>query len=964
MRLLLFALFFVSGAIGLVYESTWTQYLKLLLGHAANAQSLVLMTFMGGLALGAHLFGKLLERNRSPLRLYILVELLIGVGALLFHLLFLTAEAVLFDTLLPALSHPAAALAVRWAFASLIIFPQALLLGGTFPLMVASLAQVERRPEPRGSSIALVYFVNSMGAALGVLVCAFALIPELGLPGTMTVAGAVNLSIGLVLIAYLRRAESDVSTLSNSRTAVVGRSGDSSLRRLLMLVAGLTGLASFMYEIAWIRMLSLVLGSSSHAFELMLSAFILGIAIGGWVIRNRIERTPNTLALLGRVQIAMAVFAVATLVAYNFTFDAMALLLSMLTKTAAGYVAYNVTSHALVFVFMLPATICAGMTLPLISQAVLARKGGRGAIGRVYAVNTAGSLVGVLLAVQLVMPWLGLKAVVVLGGLVDLCAGLWLLAASRYERRPLGAGIVAVGFLAIAVVAELDPAKMVSGVFLERRTSQPRHVIFHADGKTASIDVFEQGLYTSIATNGKVDAAISRGAPSKDEPTMTLLAALPLALKPDTQTAAVIGFGSGLTSATLLDSVHVTRVDTIELEPKMIEGARLMSDSVTLLEIDARSRIHIDDAKSFFTVQPPNQRYDLIISEPSNPWVGGIAGLFSKEHYQVLVQRIHTDGLLAQWLHIYDLNVEIVGSVAKAIHTAFPYYEIYSLNNTDLLIVAGLEPVPRLHGGIFENPNVAQRLARIGVESTVDLEHRRLGSQAIHPYFESLTAPAHSDFYPLIGQRAVRARFMKEDALELQRFRMSPVAVVAELENRPRLRRRLTGDNVHLFSARRSRQAYAFLDWVDGETTQSTDDNEAIHAWSVLTLPCGDVDELKAGEIQTWASRVFPYLALHDLERLLAQLGDKACADSVYAIWLEVLTDLVHRRYDEALAHFDELSGKDIAESWRVHAETVRALAALQAGRRYEPRWMFTGVPELELLIALNSSGGHVSKAR
>src|SRR5437867_7217952 len=247
-----YVLFTASGFAGLIYESIWTQYLKLFLGHAAYAQSLVLAVFMGGMAAGAALAGRFSARTRNPLLAYAAVEAIVGLAALAFHPAFVALTDWSYDWLLPGLGNEAAALGAKLAVACLLILPQSLALGMTFPLMSAGLARA--KPGAAGEAVALLYFSNSFGGAIGVLASGFVLIAALGLPGTLRVAGLMNLLIAAAVWLAARPEQNLPLSEEQDMRPVRG----------LLLVAFLTGLASFFYEIGWIRMLSLVLGASTH----------------------------------------------------------------------------------------------------------------------------------------------------------------------------------------------------------------------------------------------------------------------------------------------------------------------------------------------------------------------------------------------------------------------------------------------------------------------------------------------------------------------------------------------------------------------------------------------------------------------------------------------------------------------------------------------------------------------------
>ena len=398
------AVFVLSGVCGLIYESIWSHYLKLFVGHAAYAQTVVLIVFIGGMALGAWLIGRFTQRIRSPLIGYAIVEGVIGVISLVFHKLFVASTDWAYASLLPAACVPESPCVAQWVFAALLILPQSILLGTTFPLMTSGVLRLS--PANPGGRIALLYFLNSIGAAVGVLLSGFVLIRALGLPGTLLTAGLMNIAVALIAWAIAKGGEGIPYV---ARRVTNESAQGESLRRWLIVVAVLTGLSSFIYEIIWIRMLALVVGASTHAFELMLAAFIFGLAMGGLWVRKRIDRFGDLIRTLAIVQVLMGVAAVATLALYDGMFDFMGWLLGVLRRGESGYVVYNVANHVLALAIMLPATFLAGMTFPLITTALLRGRDGERAIGYTYAANTLGSIVGVILAVHFALPMLGIK---------------------------------------------------------------------------------------------------------------------------------------------------------------------------------------------------------------------------------------------------------------------------------------------------------------------------------------------------------------------------------------------------------------------------------------------------------------------------------------------------------------------------------------------------------------------------
>jgi len=766
LRVALYGLFALSGFAGLIYESLWSHYLKLFLGHAAYAQTLVLVIFMGGMALSAWLCADVSRQLRRPLMAYAFVEAVLGMFAMVFDVTFRGLQAWVFDQAIPALPSPLAIDLTKWGLAALVILPQSVLLGATFPLMSAGVVRVE--PRMPGRALAWLYFTNSLGAAIGVLASGFVLIRAVGLPGTLLAAGFVNFALAAV-VWLIARALDPVPGIEPPATTARERLAAGGMPFLMLAAAFLTGMASFLYEIGWIRMLSLVLGAATHAFELMLSAFILGLALGSFQIRDRIERFADPVRALAWIQVLMGALAVGSLALYGQSFEWMAFMLQSLQRNDGGYVFFNVASHGICLALMLPVTFMAGMTLPLVT-AILLRSGfGEAAIGRVYAANTAGAIVGVLLAVHIVMPLAGLKQVVVWGAAVDIGLGLWLMLRSSGRLQAAGRAALATvlaAALAIVSLVQLDPSRLASSVFRHGQARSPNEVLFHRDGKTASVDVTRnpQSGVLALLSNGKVDASFDAKAATPDDYTMILSAALPLLMHPAAKDVAVVGMGSGRTTHAFLHAPGVERVDTIEIEQAVVDGARLFGEAVSRAFHDPRGHVFIEDAKSFFARN--GRRYDIIMSEPSNPWVSGVASLFSTEFYGQVRRYLKPGGLFVQWLQLYEFDLPLLASVLEALGPQFDDYAIYATNAGDILIVANpAGSVPDIRGETLSSSGLQELLRGIDVNSAADIELRRIGGKReLAPFMATWHAPTNSDYYPFVDQNAVRSRFLRSDA--------------------------------------------------------------------------------------------------------------------------------------------------------------------------------------------------------
>jgi predicted membrane-bound spermidine synthase len=763
----LFALFTLSGFCGLIYESIWSHYLKLFLGHAAYAQTVVLIVFIGGLALGAWLAGRFASRLRRPLRAYAAAELGVGLAALLFHAFFVRATAWAYASLLPAVCSGDSWCWPQWLAAALAILPQSVLLGTTFPLMTTGVLRLDgARP---GQRLSMLYFLNSAGAVAGVLASGYLLIPSIGLPGALTTAGLLNILLALAVYFIDRGASTPPLTAPRG---VEASAGSRAAIRVLLAIALLTGLSSFIYEVVWIRSLSLVLGASTHSFELMLAAFIAGIALGGLWIGERIDRIADATRYLAIVQVLMGLLALSTLPLYDASFDVMGWTVQALRFTEPGWAFFNFASAAICVAVMLPTTFLAGMTLPLITFVLLRSRLGEGSVGHVYASNTLGGILGVIVAVHFGLPVLGLKGALILGAAIDIALGVYLLFRVRAPRlRVAGAAVGLAGIVAATLFFHLDPMKLASSVFYfgkPRLDPSNYAILSHEDGRSATVDVMEYKSSDSvaIATNGKVDGAIARGGqPGDDEYTMTLMAALGVAYRPDARTVAVIGYGTGMSTTVVLGSPRVERVDTIEIEPAMPRGARAFRFFTEPAYSDPRSHIVIDDAKSYFARN--RTRYDVILSEPSNPWVSGVSSLFSREFYAQARRQLSDGGIFVQWTHVYSFDDYLFASIARALAESFPHYALYAANGGDVLIVASPSgPLPRPSAEVFAPSRLADYLARIDVHTPQDLQVRMVGDQdSLRRTFMRIVSAPNSDYFPVVDSGASKARFLNHQAL-------------------------------------------------------------------------------------------------------------------------------------------------------------------------------------------------------
>lgn len=819
----LIGLFIVSGFAGLIYQSIWSHYLGLVLGHAAYAQTLVLGIFMGGMALGAWLASRRSTGWRNLILAYGVIELIIGFIGLVFHPLFVAYVDFSQQTALPSMPSPAAAHAYQWLSGAFLMVPQCVLLGMTFPILSAGYLRLA--PNSAGEVLGGLYFSNSLGAALGALATAFLLLPALGMPGTMMTAGLLNVLVGLGAWAVWKSVDADPVVQASTDSGPVAGVGEDAkgvdigrLARVVLVASFITGATSFIYEIGWVRLLNQALGTTIHSFELMLAAFILGLAFGGLWVRRNAARIVDAIRYAAYAQVFMGLAAFVSVVVLGRSFHWVGWMMQSLSRTDNGYTLFSAGSAVISLLVMFPAAFFAGMTLPLFTLALLRRGGGEKQIGRVYATNTLGAIIGVLLMVHVLIPLMGVRLSIIFAGVADALLGLYLLYAISPKPRSLGLALAGIATLVVGgatlVWGQHDPRALVAGVFRTARAtvSDQVKILYLHDGKTATVSssVGPDGI-VNIATNGKPDASLipdMAGSTTADEVTMIMAGALPLVMHPKPEEIAVIGWGSGLTTHTLLGSSIPKEVHTIEIEQSMHDAARNFGARVARAYDDPRSKLHIDDARTYFSMG--NKKFDVIVSEPSNPWVSGVASLFTVEFYEFLRRHLKQDGMLVQWVQAYELNDQLLGTMIAALIQVFPDSDLYVTNAGDFLILArtGERSAPNW-AALMSGP-LMQELPRVGLRSPQEFAMRRIGGPDVLANFVRVTgAGPHSDFFPVVSLNAPKSRFKQESALALLDLVDSGMPVLDVLDGRQEVLADRSQYDVHSRFAKSKRAALA-----------------------------------------------------------------------------------------------------------------------------------------------------------
>ncbi|MBI5800199.1 MAG: fused MFS/spermidine synthase [Verrucomicrobia bacterium] len=794
-------LFFCSGATALVYEVLWSKHLALVLGSTVQAQTVVLAVFMGGLALGNRLFGRRADAVSHPLALYGKLEIAIGFYALIFHLLHSVADKVFIGVGTPLLEVPVALLALKAVLSVGLLLGPTILMGGTLPLIAAWL---NRRGTDAGRLSARFYSVNSLGAVCGAWLAGFLLVPALGMTASIQLTAMVNVAIGLTALGLARKTvvpapcERRLDEDRRSQTTATGATDLSLITNyssLSLAIVALTGAISMSLEVLASRSLVLLFGASLQAFAIVLMSFILGIGLGGAVMaspRTRgWTRETATMALL----LGAAVWLGLLIAGVEQWVDGYRWVKTGIARTETGFTFHQAFAAVMsVVVLGIPAGLL-GAVLPLWIRD-LPQSGpelGRG-VGRLLTWNTLGAVAGTLVTGFVLMPQLGLRGAF-LALALGLCVAAWLLGRKfqrvtlQFTAATVGAALLMVG----AMGGDTWRHLLSSGIFRLRETEigkdlvghRQRHIKirFYEDAADASVAVEQgDGVGASdqfvLRINGKPDAT-SRG----DMATQFLLAHLPMLARPDSKDIFVLGFGSGVTAGALLGH-PIGRVTVAENCAPVLRAGEFFAPWNRGVLTNPLARIVPEDARTLLKLSP--QRYDVIISEPSNPWMVGVGSVFSREFYELCAGRLKAGGIMTQWFHVYEMHDGIVALVLHTFASVFPHVELWDPGTGDIILLGSQKPWatgPDVWRKVFERAEPGKDLAAIGLHAPEALWARQFASQGTTRAFIE-NGPEQSDEFPVLEYEAPKAFFIGSSAKEFLQFdertRQHPLASPAK----------------------------------------------------------------------------------------------------------------------------------------------------------------------------------------
>jgi spermidine synthase len=786
-------LFLASGFCGLVYQVAWVRLLTPVFGVTAYAISTVIASFMAGLALGSFVAGRRIDARRDPLRIYALLEVGIGIYALATPLLFGATDSVVHAVYrLSGEGSPLLFGVLRAAIAFAILVVPTTLMGATLPVLCKFMIE---RLERVGRETGRLYFINTLGAVIGCASAGFYLIPSYGLHAAIALAALVNLLIGGVAYLLQRQAGEGGSAVSPNASAGEPRRALSWAMRWMVAAFALSGLTALILELIWTRVLILIFGNTVYSVAAMLSVFLLGIALGGALFGRLADRSARPYRLLGAMLCAIGLVILAEAAAINHL---PSLFLRLLVSLGVQDSSLTLIKFVISFAVLFPLTLIFGGTFPVVSKVCTEslRHTGR-EIGSIYAMNTLGAIVGALFGGFVIVPLVGMRHGLMVAAWLALASGVVTLLLRGVEAKPqpkLAAGFATAGVLAtlllpawnvklLSIPVWFSPGNYIGadGSFdLNEATAETRN-LFYAEGVNDTIIVNENPTERILSINGKIIASTQWD----DFQHLKMLGHLPYLIHPGhPRTALNIGLGVGGTVSGL--SAHnLERVTGAELEPKVVEANPLFGAFNDHVLDNPKFGVVIADGRNFLSMT--GRKFDIIASDPNEVFMTGAGNLYSREFFEIAKRHLNPDGLLVQWVPLYQIGDTEFRALLKTFNAMFPHATAWFAGKS--LVLIGSEKRLELDPAVLRT-RMAERdavatLKRLGMDTPERLLPFLLADEkSLAPYLAD--APMNTDSFPIVEYAsawAILKRTTGPNLSSMSRYFLPPQEVLTYVRN-------------------------------------------------------------------------------------------------------------------------------------------------------------------------------------
>lgn len=764
-RIYIYLLFFGSGICGLVYQLVWQRKLALIFGNTTYATSAILTAFMGGLALGSFLFGKYVDREKRPLRLYALLEFGIGISALAILFFFLPISNSVYIWIFRTLSQNSIIFNfIRFILSVFILIIPTTLMGGTLPVISK---YIIRDSSQFGLRLGNLYATNTVGGMMGAFLTGYYFIRLFGETWTVWIAIVGNLLIAA--IAYYisaKKTEQVVAekTINNKKLKKQKLADHRDLQnpkkirryspttaRLVVWLFAAAGFASLAYEVIWTRALIFYVSSTTYSFAAILTTFLFGIMLGSYLMARWVDRVKNLILLFGIFEGLIAIFALLSIPALNNMDSIQRWMLKFLDVASWNQIVLMLFATS--FIILLLPTVLMGAAFPVVNRIYVESvpKLGQG-VGSVYMANTIGAVFGSFLSGFLIMPLVGIAGSILFISIINLCIGLVAIFIENYQaNRPtyrFAAGIAVVAVFLIVAIGFYTSAPLVTGIVSFKGT----RLLYYKDTPSATLSALEKeeevNLWGRNVRYLNINGHNTAHTTYVDIIIHKMLAHLPMLLHPNPQKALVVGFGFGNTSYSFLQYDGIKRVDCVELLTAEKKTAKFFEPENHNVLSDPRLNYIVNDGRNY--ILATNRLYDIISINAVDPKYSPM--LYTNEFYELCKQRLTSDGYLVAWLPIYGMTPLEVKALIKSFVVAFPHSSLWFNNPEHFLLLGSKQPQTVDLKPVVErlaNQKVAASLSEIQLDDPYSILSTYLMGE---PGLSKLISGAklHSDEHPIV----------------------------------------------------------------------------------------------------------------------------------------------------------------------------------------------------------------------
>jgi spermidine synthase len=776
-------LFFFSGFSALVYEIIWSRLLILVFGSTVEAVSAVITAYMFGLALGSYFAGKHSDFIRKHLAAYGISEILISIFSLALYYAIVSFPSLSKPFHWMHLRHDTLFTVLTYIFNFVLVALPTSLMGATLPLISKHYI---RGKDSLGLGIGVLYGINTLGAVSGTFLCGFFLIPAFGVWGTNIIAVSISMLLGITaLTVSLKDRREKIFDLTN-----IGKSVDKFIpapeksHRLLLFVFLLSGFASMAYEVIWTKMLVMIIGNSVYAFSAILTVFLAGLALGSILFAKFIDRVKKPYILFAALEFMIFAYIAITI---PFVDELPFVFQSLFNRFFTGFLSIELITFAIIMIVVLIPTILMGATFPLVNRIITTRLGLLGlSIGGTYSANTVGGIFGAMAAGFYLIPSFGVQKSILLVLSVNLFAGIALMTMSEKISSSMKTASILTAGILFAFYATWMPGWNINymnrGVYVYadwyrdnfKDTGRDLRAFidgkyklkWYREGSVGNVAVTDIGGQLALQVNGKTEGSTGY----EDMRTQTMVSALPLMLKKDVPDVAIIGLGTGITLGAA-ERFPIRQIDCLEVSKGVVEASHFFHEANHRVLESEKVNLIMDDGRHHLTYT--RKKYDVIINEPSNPWITGVSNLFTREFFEIARNRLKTGGIMAQWVQLYSLDIREIKILLKTFHEVFPNVSVWMFSPSDLIVLGSVDDTLNHYSRIeraFYDEVLYNDLHKLNISSSSDvLKGHMMGTKKLELFTKGL--PVNTDNFPVIEFEAPKRLYRPSPVRNIEAIR-------------------------------------------------------------------------------------------------------------------------------------------------------------------------------------------------